>query len=88
MLVAPTEPNYRVETAWAVARRLAAVVLKHTAGEPVQARAMLGAAITDRRVTNHPRPVAMLIRGVVGKKECSTDGRGLSAPQQFYLLAE
>jgi hypothetical protein len=68
MLVAPTEPNYRVETAWAVARRLAAVVLKHTAGEPVQARAMLGAAITDRRVTNHPRPVAMLIRGVVEKR--------------------
>jgi hypothetical protein len=72
-LVAPTEPNYRVETAWAVARRLAAVVLKHTAGEPVHARAMLGAAITDRRVTNHPRPVAMLIRGVVGKKDGDPD---------------
>jgi hypothetical protein len=72
-LVAPTEPNYRVETAWAVARRLAAVALKQNAGEPVQARAMLGAAIADRRVTNHPRPVAMLIRGVVGKKDGDPD---------------
>lgn len=62
------ESAYSDDQAWAVARRLAAVVLEVTGGEAARARGMLQRAITDRRLARASNPVGLLIRGVVGDR--------------------
>jgi len=63
-----TEPSYRDEQAWAVARRLAPLAITQARGSSAGARALLLSAIADRRLARAANPVGLLIRGITGDR--------------------
>ena len=79
-----TEPSYRDDQAWSVARRLAPIAIAQATGSSAGARALLLAAIGDRRIARASNPVGLLIRGVMGDE--NGDDRFLlnSAPAQKH----